>query len=117
MSDNKNPLSIDYDDNNETYESFSSYLENDTKRKAKKTAEEIQELGHKYLKEIEQKKKEQNLKKKKLIPYILKHSKEKYIQEELLQYSFNDIVEIYKEYKVQNRPAIVKFFHFLFNLE
>lgn len=117
MVKKKNMISIDYDDDNEDYESFNQYMEETTKIATKKIVEEIEEFGDEYLKEIERKKWEENKKKKKLIPYIVKYSEGRYTQEKLLQYTFNDVLEIYSEYKHKNRHPIVKFFCFIFNLE
>lgn len=115
MAIDNNLLSIDSDDDNKDYEAFNQYLEEDTKRKMIKTVSEIEQMGDKYLKEIERKKKNKELLKNKLIPYILKHSI--YEEDELNSYSFEDVQKIYNEIKAQNRPAIVKFFHFIFNID
>ena len=117
MAIDKNILSIDFDDDNENYVAFSEYLEDDTKRKKKKTAHEIEEMGNQFLKEIDKKNKNKSLKSNKLIPYILKHCDEKYSKDELKSYSFEDVQNIYKEIKIEKRPVIIKIFHFLFNIE
>jgi len=116
MSPDKNILSIDSDDDDLTYNAFSEYLEEDTKRKKDKTASEIEQMGTQLLGEIDRKNKQKKLKADKLIPYILNHCDGKYDKEELLSYSFEDVQQIYNELKVENRPAIIKFFHFIFNL-
>jgi len=67
--------------------------------------------------EIERKRKTEEVKSKKLIPYILKHSDGKYTKEELITYSFKDIQDMYDELKKEKQSSIVKFFHFLFNIE
>jgi hypothetical protein len=112
-------LSIDSDDDNNDYESFDEFLQEDTKRKKNKTVSEIELMGNQYLKEIERKNKQKELKKTKLIPYILNHSKGKYDIEdldELNSYSFEDVQDIYNQLKTENRSKIAKFFHFLFNI-
>jgi hypothetical protein len=116
MNEDKDILSIDSDDDNENYNAFFEYLEDDTQRKKRKTANEIDELGEQFLLEVERKKKNKILKSKKLIPYILKHSGEKYSENELLEYSFEDVQNIYNEIRVEKRPVIVKFLHFIFNI-
>ena len=116
MAIDNNLLSIDSDDDNEDYKAFDEYLTDDTNRKKKKALSEIEEMGNQYLKEIDRKKKDRELKQIKLIPYILRYCKT-YSKEELLSYSFEDVKQIYNEIKVKNRPAIVKFFYFLFNIE
>jgi len=109
-------LSIDSDDDNEDYKAFDEYLTEDTNRKKNKTLSEIEQMGDQYLKEIDRKKKDRELKQIKLIPYILKY-KNVYSKEELLSYGFEDVKQIYDEIRAKNRPRIVKFFYFLFNIE
>lgn len=116
MALDKKILSIDSDDDNDEYKAFSEYLEEDTKRKKNQTANEIEELGKRCLSEIERKNENQKLKANKLIRYILKHCNGKYDKDELNGYSFKDVQNIYDEIKIENRPVIVKIFHFLFNL-
>jgi hypothetical protein len=116
MALDKKILSVDSDDDNENYEAFSEYLDEDTKRKKNQTANEFDKVGEQLLKEIEIKNKNKKLKAIKLIPYILKYCDNKYTEEELISYGFEDIRDIYKEIKIQKRPAIVKFFYFLFDL-
>lgn len=115
MALDKKILSIDFDDDDKNYLAFSEYLEKDTKRKMNQSASDIEKMGKQYLKEIERKKKNQDLIKTKLIPYILKHCN-KYDKEELNSYSFEDIQSIYDELKIQNQSAIIKFFRFIFNI-
>jgi len=116
MTIDKNILSIDADDDNKDYLAFSEYLEDDTKRKRNLAAKEINEIGENLVKEIERKKKSQALKSQKLIPYILKHCDDKYIEEELLAFSYDDVQDIYNELKIEKQSFISKFFHFIFNL-
>lgn len=115
MAVDNNLLSIDSDDDNKDYEAFNQHLEEDTKRKKTKTVFEIEQMGDKYLKEIDRKKKNKELLKNKLIPYIINHSI--YEEDELNSYSFEDVQKIYNELKANNRSTIVKFFHFIFNID
>jgi hypothetical protein len=117
MTFDKNILSIDSDDDNENYEAFSEYLENDTERKKNLIASEFEEIGEELLTEIEIKKTKQEIKKDEYISYILKHDDNTYSEKLLKSYSYEDVRMIYDEIKNKNRPAIVKFFHFLFNFE
>ena len=117
MALDKKILSIDSDDDNKDYEAFKQYLEEDTRRKKKKTASFIDEIGDQCLNEIGSKKKHKlQISYLEYIPYILKYCNEKYTEDDLKSYSFEDIRDIYKEIKAEKRPAIVKFFHFIFNL-
>jgi len=116
MTVDKNILSIDSDDDNDNYQAFSEYLEDHAKRQKNKTAHEIEQMGNLFLSEIERKNKIKKLKSEKLIPYILKHCDDRYGEEQLKSYSFEDIQQIYDEIKAERKPMIVKFFHFIFNL-
>lgn len=116
MSHHKKILSIDFDDSNDGYDEFSKYLNDDTHRKMKKTAVQIEELGELCVNEIERKNKQKAQKSKKLIPYILKKSEDKYTEEELLSYSYEDVKNIYDEIKEKNKSIFIKIFQFLFNL-
>lgn len=112
-------LSIDSDDDNKDYEAFDEFLQEHTKRNKNKVASEIESMGTQYLKEIERKNKQKELKKTKLIPYIVNHSQGKYDIEDLDKlnsYSFEDVQDIYNQVKTENRTRIAKFFHFLFNI-
>jgi hypothetical protein len=115
MDDEKNILPLD--DELIDYMSLSKHLKDDTDRKKKQTVDEFEEMGDRYLQEIERKKKNKELKQVKLIPYILKHRGDIHDKEELMSYSFEDVLSIYDEIKKEKRPAIVKFFHFIFNIE
>lgn len=116
MALNDKIISIDSDDDNNDYESFNNYLEEDTSRKKNRIAIDIEQTGGQLLKEIEIKNKRKDIKKRTvLIPYILKNST--YGIDELISYSFEDVQKIYNEFKKEKRPAIIKFFHFIFNIE
>jgi hypothetical protein len=106
----KNILSIDADDDGMSYLSLTQHLEEDTERKKNRFAKEFQEFGDNYLKEIERKKREKKRKQSKLIPYIIKHRKDIYDEEELFSYSYEDVLEIYNEIKTEKRSWVIKLF-------
>ncbi len=112
----KDLLSIEHDDDNENYEAFNEFLTEHTERNKKIAYSEIEMFGDSYLKEIEWKKKKDDKKKTKLIPYIIKHCEGKYDSKTLLEYSYDDVLEIYNEYRKENRTLLSKFIHFIFNL-
>lgn len=117
MDIDKNILSIDSDDDDKDYLAFSEFLENDTQRKKKLAAKEITQIANDLVEEIERKKRNQKLKIKKLIPFILKNCDQKYTEEELINYSYNDVQDIYNELKEQKQQSSLnKFFRFIFNL-
>lgn len=96
--------------------SLAKHLEEDTERKKNKTISEFEEMGDRYLKEIKRKKKNREIKQRKLISYILKHTSDKYDKDELMSYNYEDVLDIYNDVKLK-KPFIVKFFYFLFNIE
>ena len=116
MNYDDNLISIDSDDNNDDYVGFTKFIKEYENRQKSKIINDIEERGNVYLKEIERKKKENKHKINKLVPYILKKSPDKYSLEELTEYSYKDVLEIYNEVKKENRPFIVKMFYFIFNL-
>lgn len=99
------------------YVSLSKHLREDTNRKKKLTSNEFEELGGRYLQEIERKNKNKELKLVKLIPYILKYRGDIHDKDELMSYSFKDVQDIYNELKIEKKPFFVKFLHFIFNIE
>jgi len=105
------------EDNDMSVLAYNKYLEDDVERKKKKAANEIEEMGGQFLSEIDRKKKQKNLKSQKLIPYILKHRGDIHTSEELNSYSYEDVQDIYDEIKKEKKPAILKLFHFVFNIE
>ncbi len=115
MSDKENILSIDFDDDDKDYLAFSELIENDTKRKKKKMAREIESMGETLVTQIEEKKLKDELKKESLIRHILKRDKS-YSREELEEYDYESIRDIYYETKEKNQPFFKKLFRFLFNL-
>lgn len=116
MNNNKDILSINYDDDNEDYESFDEYLNEHTNRQKVVALNEIDKMGDELLNEIDRKKNNKELKKSKLIPYILKYCNNKYDDKVLLSYSFEDVLSIYNEIKEERKPLIFKLFRFIFNL-
>lgn len=99
------------------YISLNKHLKEDTDRKKNLLSNEFEEMGGRYLLEIERKKKNKELKLIKLIPYILKYRGNIHDENELMSYSFEDVQDIYNEIKVERKPLIVKLFHFIFNIE
>lgn len=115
MGDEHEILSLD--DDLASYVSLNKHLKEDTDRKKKLISNEFEEMGGRYLQEIERKTKHRKLKTVKLIPYILKHRGNIHNEKELMSYSFEDVQDIYNEIKIEKRPAIIKFLHFVFNIE
>lgn len=105
------------EDNNMSVLAYNKYLDDNTERNKNKIASEFEEMGGQFMKEIDRKKKNNNLKSDKQIPYILKHRGDIYDEKEIKSYSFEDIQDIYNEIKKEKRPIIIKFFHFIFNIE
>jgi len=116
MVNDEEILSIDADDDLIDYVSTNKFLKEDTERKKNQVVFEIEEFGDKLLQEIERKRKNKEKKKNKLIPYIVKNSKEFYEIDELRSYSFEDVLKIYNDVKAEN-SIIKKIFHFIFNIE
>lgn len=115
MADENDKLPLD--DDLIDYMSLNKHLKEDTNRKKQQLLSEFDEMGDKYLQEIERKRKNKELKQLKLIPYILKHRSDIYDKEELMSYSFEDVQDIYDEIRAEKKPFIIKIFHFLFNIE
>lgn len=115
MTEEHNKLPLD--DELVDYVSLTKHLKEDTDRKKKQLSQEFDEMGGRYLQEIERKNNEKELKRAKLIPYILKYRSNLYEKDELMSYSFEDVQDIYNVLKKEKKPAILKFFHFIFNIE
>ena len=92
------------------YLSYSTYLEEDSRRNKNKTASFIAEIGEDLLSEIDNKKQQQQTPKEKYVKYILKHRK----IVNLMSYDFKDIVDIYNEVKKENQSFLSKAFQFIF---
>ena len=114
MVDEKNILSIDHDDDDENLAGFNEFLDEDTQRKLSGFVSHVEEAGSNYLGEIERKKRNDDLRKKKYIPYILKHSNN--TKEQLSSYTHKDILDMYNTLKYENRSFITKVLRFIFNL-
>lgn len=108
----KDILSIDHDDDCKNYDEFTQFLEDHTERQKNVAASEILEMGEDFLNEIEHKKNVKEEEKKPLIKYILKKSN-KFSEKYLLDLDYNDVHDIYKEMKYQNRSIFKKFIEFL----
>jgi len=108
-------LSIDFDDDDKDMKSFTSYIQNYTEKEKIKIANDFEFLANNLLFELEEKKKNNEIQKIKLIQYILKHTKNKYSIQELNSYDYYDIKNIYNEIK-KNRNIFQKLFRFMFNL-
>lgn len=111
-----NKLSIDFDDDDKDYHNFNEFLSDNTQRVKNKIANDFNKIGDDLLREIEIKKAKNEIRKQKLIRYILKRTKNSFSEEELKSYSINDVREIYNELK-QSHSKFRKFIHFMFNIE
>ena len=103
----KDWLSIDANDDDNNYGAFTKFLTNDTSRKNKVASDHIMALGEKMMKEIDEKKKNQNKKKEVLIKYIIKKTN-KYPPKTLREYELDDVKVIYDEIKYENRSFFKK---------
>ena len=115
MSVDDKILSVDYDDDNNDYQSFSTHLEEHTVRTKNRIADDFINMGEDLLGEIEEKNARKNILKQKQITYILKHDKGVYSKRTLEAYSFDDVKDIYNEIK-EKRGVFRKIFNFVFNL-
>jgi len=116
MIEKKDILSIEFDDDNEGYEAFFKHLNEHQKRKKNEFLSEIEKAGDLYLRELNEKKRRKTIKASKQISYILKRSDNIYTKEELELYSFEDIENIYNEFRIKRRSLIIRIFRFLFDL-
>jgi len=105
------------EDNDMSVLAYNKHLEEDAERNKKNTALDFEEMGGQFIKEIDKKKKRKKLTQVKIIPYILKHAGDIYEEDELKSYTLEDVQNIYDEVREEKRPAIVKFLHFIFNIE
>ena len=99
------------------YDILDLQIHRKTNRKKNKTVLEIENMGDRYLKEIELKNAQKEIRKQKQIKYILKHSKLTYPSNVLISYSFEDVQQIYDELKSKNKSFFTKIFHFIFNVD
>jgi len=94
-----------------------TYLDDESERKKAALNRLLDDIGEDLLLETEKKQKNKKLKQIKLIPYILKHRSDVHTKEELMSYSFEDVQDIYNQTKLENKSSILKFIHFIFNIE
>lgn len=116
MTKNRDIISIDFDDDGSDYLAFEKHINDHTYRQKIVTFNQIDKMGDMFLNEIETKKKRLDLKKVNLIPYILKKAGNKYSYNELISYSYGDVLHIHTETKEQYKSKIMEFFKFVFNL-
>jgi hypothetical protein len=116
--DDKKILSIDADDDDLDIKSFTNYLEDHTLRDKNKVAKDFAMIGNDLLAEIEEKKQIKEKEKKIYSRYILKHSKKKFTEKQLLSYTLEDVIKIHDDLKKERleKNTVRNFFHFLFNL-
>jgi hypothetical protein len=108
-------ISVDADDDDGVdIKSFTIFMQENTNRNKNSTANQFAELGEDLLIEIDEKKQRKELKKQKLIRYILKKDKGIYTERQLKSYSYEDVRDIYMELKDSN--LFRRIFHFIFNL-
>ena len=118
MKINREEFKIEPDADDEmSYAALTKHLEEDLERKKKKNASEFEEMGDKFLQEIDRKNKKKDLKRQTLIPYILKYRSDIHDEDELNSYSFEDVQNIYDEIKEEKKSPIIKFFQFIFNID
>lgn len=114
--DNQDSDKLSIEDKMISYISLSKNLHDDNERKKKQLSDEFNQIGEKYLNEIERKQKNKEQKKSKLISYIIKRNQNKYTIDELTSYSFEDIENIYNEIK-KEKNKFMKFIQFILNIE
>lgn len=100
-------LSIDADDDDKDYSAFSAFLEDHTERQKAVAADRITAMGEALLSEIDEKKEVQDQEKEILIKYIIKKTN-KYSPKTLREYDINDVRDIHKEVKYENRSWLRK---------
>lgn len=110
---NENKSLKDLEESNIDYELFDKLVKDDILKDQLYFAKQLEQEGESLLKEMELKRKKYNEKKISLISYIMKKNDE-YSFDELIQYDYRDILDIYNDIKYQNRPWWVKLFEFLF---
>lgn len=108
-------ISVDTDDDDGVdIKSFTIFMRENTERNKNTTANQFAELGEDLLTEIDEKKQRKELKKEKLIKYILKKDKGIYSERQLKSYSYEDVRDIYME--LRDNKLFRRIFHFIFNL-
>ena len=114
-----NTSDVDLEENDNVLpERYSKFLEETANNEKNSLALQFAKKGEMFLNEIERKKNANEMKKSKLISYIIKHSKlVMYNINELKSYSLEDVLEIYNTVKKENRWAITKIICFIFGIE
>ncbi len=107
---------IDPDDDIE-YKILDEILIEESARQKNRIANDIEQMGENYLSEIEEKKEANEKVKRELIPYILKFSKTKYKEKDLMSYELEDVSLIYNEIRKNKKSMVVKLFRFIFNID
>lgn len=105
---NRDELFLDEGNDDITYSEFTKHLKLHIDKKKESFANEIESSGEIFSKEIDKKKKNENVEKGKLIKYILKKEKKKYSAQELYSYSLGDVRFIYDEIK-SNQFNLINF--------
>ena len=106
-------LSIEYEDDDKDYEGFVKQVNYDTERKKSIFVREIEMMGDSLVEEKRRREIRNKKKARKLIPYILRHDDGGQTFDELMDYSYEDILRMYNEIKTVRRSRIfdiVKFF-------
>jgi len=98
------------------YDLYLEKLNNQTNSIKNQYVNEFSSNAEKYLADIEQKKKKAYQEKLKYVYYILDNSDKFYDKTELLSYDLPDVLEIYDKIKENKKPAIIRFFKFIFNV-
>ena len=116
MKLDKKILSVDADDDDGVdIKSFTKFIFENTDRSKNSVARQFDEIGQDLLYEIEVKRTRKELKKQKLIKYILKHNRGIIYNDRILKsYTYEDVKQIYDELKGKN--VFRRVFHFIFNL-
>lgn len=113
MSSNvKNPLSIDYDDDDDDYDKLKEFIETHTENQKNSLIVEMSSNYDVFIDEIEKRKDIANKKKKPYIKYILRKSKE-YNKEQLMNFELSDVIGIYNELKLNKINRIKEIIKFL----
>lgn len=108
----KNPLSIDFDDDNEDYNKLKDFIINHTENQKSYLISELLSKYDDLTAEVEERKKISDRKKKPYVRYILRHSKE-YKKNQLMCFELSDVINIYNELKLNKTnkiKEIIKFF-------
>lgn len=102
--------------NDGSYQKYLKNLNEDITQKKKLFANEVINDGDKLLLEIESKNKKNDAIKNKHIQYILNKTN-KYDEDVLFSYSYDDIEKIYVEIRNENTHPFIKIVRFLFDIK